>query len=62
VAADQLTGRARPDDDLTALLRPAVDPESTWADAGSWAALSPERTRPETLLDGPAPAADDLHE
>ena len=41
VAGDQLAGRAQPDDDLTALLRPAVDPESTWADAGSWAALSP---------------------
>jgi hypothetical protein len=41
VASDQLAGRAQPDDDLTALLSPAVDPESTWSDAGGWAALSP---------------------
>jgi hypothetical protein len=41
VATDQLTGRAHPDDELTALLRPTVDPASTWADPGSWSALSP---------------------
>jgi hypothetical protein len=46
VAGDQLAGRARPDDDLTALLSPAVDPESTWADDGGWAALSPTGRAP----------------
>jgi hypothetical protein len=45
VAGDHLAGRASPDDDLAALLRPAVDPESTWADAESWAALSPAYAR-----------------
>ncbi|MEV6490943.1 hypothetical protein AB0M20_20345, partial [Actinoplanes sp. NPDC051633] len=41
LAGDQLAARTDPDDDLTALLRPAVDPESLWADATSWPALSP---------------------
>jgi hypothetical protein len=35
VAGEHLAGRAHPDDDLAILLRPAVDPESTWADADS---------------------------
>ncbi|WP_433383039.1 hypothetical protein ACQPZX_20275 [Actinoplanes sp. CA-142083] len=34
-------GTAQPDETLTALLRPLIDPGSTWADSGSWAALSP---------------------
>jgi hypothetical protein len=41
VASDHLVGRAQPDDELTALLRPAVDPGSTWADPGSWSVLCP---------------------
>jgi len=46
VAGDRLAGRAQPGDDLAALLRRVVDPESTWADAGSWAVLAPGRTYP----------------
>jgi hypothetical protein len=45
VAGDQLAGRARPDDDLAALLSPTLDPESTWSDSGSWAVLSHPRGR-----------------
>jgi hypothetical protein len=39
IAQGQLDGSA---DEFTALLRPYVDRQSTWADARSWAALSPE--------------------
>ena len=46
LASDQLAGGAQSDSDLTALLRPVVDPESTWADAGSWSALSPTGSAP----------------
>jgi ubiquinone/menaquinone biosynthesis C-methylase UbiE len=45
VATDHLAGRPQPDGDLTALLRAAVDPESAWADARSWAAQSPTARR-----------------
>jgi len=41
LASDQLAGRAQSNNGLTALLRHAIDPESTWADADSWSALSP---------------------
>jgi hypothetical protein len=39
IAQGQLDGSG---DEFTALLRPYVDPQSTWADAQSWAALPPE--------------------
>ena len=38
LAQDQLDGSG---DEFTALLRPYVDPQSTWADSHSWVALSP---------------------
>jgi hypothetical protein len=38
LAQGQLDGSG---DEFTALLRPYVDPQSTWADTQSWAALSP---------------------
>jgi hypothetical protein len=38
LAQGQLDGQG---DEFTALLRPYVDPQSTWADSHSWAALSP---------------------
>jgi hypothetical protein len=41
VATDALAGRAGPADELAALLAPAVDPESIWADGNGWPALSP---------------------
>jgi hypothetical protein len=47
VAADVLAGRSGPDDELAGLLRPAVDPESTWAEARGWPAVDPESTRAE---------------
>ncbi|MFI5891552.1 hypothetical protein ACIA5D_15725 [Actinoplanes sp. NPDC051513] len=40
VAGDHLAGVTHLDDSLTALLRPIIDPGSTWADTGSWAALT----------------------
>jgi hypothetical protein len=40
VATDHLTGQSPPGDPLTALLRPAIDPGSTWADPTSWSALT----------------------
>ncbi len=39
IAEDALTGAA--DAELTALLRPYVDPQSVWGDGDSWAALEP---------------------
>lgn len=39
IAEDALTGAA--DTELTALLRPYVDPQSVWGDSDSWAALEP---------------------
>jgi hypothetical protein len=38
LAQGQLDGSG---DEFTALVRPDVDPQSTWADAQSWAELSP---------------------
>jgi len=55
LAGDLLAGRAQPDDDLAALLRPAVDPGSTWADPVSWSALSP--TGPAPNGSSPRPPA-----
>jgi hypothetical protein len=39
IASDQLRGNDDPE--LTALLRPYVDPLSVWGDAASWARLAP---------------------
>ena len=39
IASDQLKGED--DAELTALIRPYLDPLAVWADAGSWARLSP---------------------
>lgn len=40
IASDERNGRG--DAELTALLRPYVDPLSVWGDAGSWALLGPD--------------------
>jgi hypothetical protein len=40
IASDELNGRG--DAELTALLRPYVDPRSVWGDAASWALLRPD--------------------
>jgi hypothetical protein len=46
LAGDLLAARSHPDDDLTTLLRPTIDLESTWSDPTSWAALSPTAPDP----------------
>ncbi len=50
LASDQLAGAG--DDDLTALVRPYVDPDSVWADEPSWAKLRPAADRPRSLGSG----------
>jgi hypothetical protein len=40
IAADELRGRG--DTELTALLRPYIDPYSIWADDVSWSQLGPK--------------------
>ena len=52
IASAELRGEG--DDDLTALLRPYVDPHSIWADNPSWSRLAPAVPAPGSLRLSPA--------